>query len=157
MQWILGYVRPWRVVVVHTPKTGKSRAHLWGAFGEHFELRHPSLWRYCTSNAHSKCADPELGHSLCLPPVVRSLLLSVSASFGVMSLVFQSPWCSCWSDVPPVSPCVPPVTCLSCFWILILGGSLICTVSFVGTLFAVLILCPFSPFLLACEASSLCL
>ena len=35
-------VRPRRVVVMQPPKTGKSRAHLWGAFGGHFELGQPS-------------------------------------------------------------------------------------------------------------------
>ena len=38
-QRILGYVRPRRIVVVHPPKTGKRRPHLWAAFGGAFELR----------------------------------------------------------------------------------------------------------------------
>ena len=97
VRWILGFVRPWRVVVVHIPKTGKRRAHLWGAFGEHFEV--------CT-NVHLKCADPELGHSNSLLPVHTC---TTSPSLALLSSQFIFSAYQTFITLDSVSP--PPSTC----------------------------------------------
>ena len=91
--WILGYVRPWSVVAVHAAKTGKRR-HICGVHYENtlnWDTVRPALWCNCTSNAHSKCADPEVGHSMCVCVCVWRFCQQKSWS-GVSEVVMSLSW-----------------------------------------------------------------
>ena len=64
---LLGYLRPWRIVVMHPPGRGNRR----NIRGLHLEPSdrdslHVALWHNWSSNAPLKDADPELRHSKCL-------------------------------------------------------------------------------------------
>ena len=60
-QIILGYMRPWRIVAVHPPKTGKRRPRL--EEPSDWDSLRAALWRNWLSNAPLKDAEPELRHS----------------------------------------------------------------------------------------------
>ena len=93
------------------------------------------------------CLPPLSPHLFLVSSLVSVCLVSAFPLVRVRSLLLFS-----LVKLPPASPLVPPVSRLVCFWILVLCGSLICTLSFLLAL--CLLFCHFDPFSLFTSLSS---